>query len=161
MNRSRVKKVILILAGLLVVMQLVQPKRTNPPIDESKTLGAHVHIPPQVDSILDRSCGDCHSDRTVWPWYAHVAPFSWVVVDDVNQGRRHVNFSDWTAQRSPKLASYHLGLICKESQDGSMPPLSYRLIHKNSRLSSDDVKALCSWVYTLVSPADIDQNNRD
>jgi hypothetical protein len=161
MNRDRVKKVLLILAVLAVAAQFTQPKRTNPPIDESKTLRAHVNIPPQVEAILNRSCADCHSNRTVWPWYAHIAPFSWLVVDDVNRGRQHVNFSDWEAQASPKQASYHLGLICKETQDGTMPPITYRIVHKKSQLSSEDVKTVCSWVHTLVGPESIDKNLRD
>ena len=161
MNWGRVKKVFLILAVLAVVAQFAQPKRTNPPTDESKTLSAHVNISRPVETILNRSCADCHSNRTVWPWYAHVAPFSWIVIDDVNRGRQHVNFSDWEAQTSPKQASYHLALICKEAQDGAMPPLTYRIAHKRSRLSSDDVKTLCSWVHTLVGPESIDQNLRD
>ena len=161
MNWSRVKRVFLILGVLAVVAQFVQPRQTNPPIVESRTLKAHVQITPQVEAIMDRSCINCHSNRTVWPWYGHVAPFSWVVVDDVNEGRRHFNLSDWEAQNSPKEASDHLALVCKEVRDGAMPPISYRIIHKESQLSSDDINVLCSWVQNLVGPPASDQNRQN
>jgi hypothetical protein len=114
MNMGRVKIVLGVLAGLLVAAQLVQPKRTNPSVVASRGLEAHVPVPAQVSSILKRSCYDCHSSVTVWPWYSHVAPVSWLLVDDVNQGRSHINFQDWEAQENAEEANEHLRTICKE-----------------------------------------------
>ena len=145
MNRVRVKRVVLASIVLLVFAQLVQPKRTNPPVVPSRSLEAHVQVPPQVQLILKRACGDCHSSDTAWPWYSHVAPISWLITSDVNEGRNHINFQDWEAQKSPEAATEHLALICKEVRDGGMPPFSYRMMHKESRLSSKDMNALCSW----------------
>jgi hypothetical protein len=145
MNMARVKVVIYVLAAIFIIAQFVQPRRTNPPVVASRSLEAHVEVPPDVLPILKRSCGDCHSSETVWPWYSHFAPVSWLVVDDVNTGRSHVNFQDWEAQQNPKEAAEHLGLICKEVRGKDMPPLSYRLIHKDSRLSNQDIEKLCSW----------------
>jgi hypothetical protein len=144
-NKSRVKKVILALIILLVIAQFVQPKRTNPPVVASRSLEAHLPVPAQVSTILKRTCYNCHSSDTLWPWYSHVAPISWLVISDVNEGRSHINFQDWEAQENPKEASEHIGLICKEVRDATMPPLSYRVVHKESRLSSDDVNVLCAW----------------
>jgi hypothetical protein len=95
--------------------------------------------------ILKRACGDCHSSETRWPWYSHVAPISWVVADDVNLGRSHINFQDWEAQENPKEASEHLALICQQVREKGMPPLSYRMMHRESRLSEKDVDAICAW----------------
>jgi hypothetical protein len=145
MNMARVKRVALALIVLAVFAQLVQPKRTNPPVVASRSLEAHVQVPQQVQLILKRACGNCHSNDTVWPWYSHIAPISWLITSDVNQGRHHINFQDWEAQVSPKEATEHLALICKEVRDGGMPPLSYRMMHKDSRLSSEDINVLCSW----------------
>jgi heme-binding protein len=145
MNMARVKIVIYVLAAIFIIAQFVQPLRTNPPVVPSRSLEAHVPVPADVMPILKRSCGDCHSSETVWPWYSHFAPVSWLVVDDVNTGRKHINFQDWEAQENPKEAAEHLGLICKEARTKDMPPLSYRLIHKDSRLSNEDTERLCSW----------------
>ena len=145
MNKARVKMVIFALVAFLIVIQFVQPHRTNPPVIPSKALAVHVTVPDEVQSTLMRACGDCHTNQTIWPWYSHVAPLSWMITDDVNQGRRHMNFQDWEAQESPKQATDHLVDICKEAREKGMPPFSYRLVHKNSRLTPQELDALCSW----------------
>jgi hypothetical protein len=145
MNMIRVKRIALALVVVFLLAQFVQPKRTNPPVVPSRSLEAHVQVPPNVSSILKRACGDCHSSETVWPWYSHIAPVSWFVADDVNMGRSHVNFQDWEAQENPKEAAEHLALICKEVRERGMPPLTYRILHKEARLSEEDVATLCAW----------------
>jgi hypothetical protein len=152
MNMVRVKILATVLAAVFLIAQFVQPKRTNPPVVPSRSLQAHVQVPQDVLPILNRACGDCHSSQTVWPWYSHIAPLSWIVVDDVNTGRSHINFQDWEAQESPKEAAEHLSLICKEVRDRGMPPFSYRLMHKDSRLSKQDIETLCSWSQSVGVP---------
>jgi hypothetical protein len=152
MNKARVKKVLIGLVVLAVAIQIYQPKRTNLPVVPSKGLQAHVMVPPQVESVLERSCYDCHSSSTVWPWYSYVAPASWLVADDVNGARRHINFQDWEAQESPAEANEHLGLICEEIKKSDMPPLQYRIIHRNSVLTPDEISTVCAWSESFVSP---------
>ena len=95
---------------------------------------------------LTRACADCHSNQTEWPWYAHVAPTSWFVVDHVDQGRSHVNFSTWVHPgKEPKDSITRLRLMCREVQSGGMPLTSYELLHWHSWLSADDVKRICDW----------------
>jgi hypothetical protein len=145
MNMIRVKRIALALAAVFLLAQFVQPKRTNPPVAPSRSLEAHVQVPQDVLPILKRACGDCHSSETVWPWYSHVAPLSWLVADDVNTGRSHVNFQDWEAQENPKEAAEHLALICKLVREEGMPPFTYRMLHKAARLSDKEIDAICSW----------------
>ena len=148
MNKARVKKVIFALAVFLIVIQFAQPKRTNPPIIPSKALAAHVQVPEEVQSIVMRAYGNCHSNQTEWPWYSHIAPLSWVITDDVNQGRRHMNFQDWDA-RIRKQASAPPLDICKEVREKGMPPFTYRMMHENARLTPQEIDALCSWFKSL------------
>ena len=148
MNKARVKKVILALAAFLIVIQFVQPKRTNPPIVPSRALAAHVRVPEEVQSILMRACGNCHSNQTVWPWYSHIAPISWLITDDVNQGRRHMNLQDWEA-RIPRHPFDPQRDICKEVRDKGMPPFTYRMVHKEARLTPQEIDTLCSWFQSL------------
>jgi hypothetical protein len=145
MNKARVKKVLVALVVFLVVIQIFQPRRTNPPAVSSRSLTAHVHVPEDVYSALNHSCGDCHSTQTHWPWYSHVAPLSWVITDDVNEGRRHMNFEDWEAQEDPKQANDRLIDICEEIKKQGMPPFSYRLVHKDIRLKPQEIASICSW----------------
>ncbi|HVA95538.1 MAG TPA: heme-binding domain-containing protein [Candidatus Dormibacteraeota bacterium] len=154
MRRAIVKWVVIGLAAFLIVIQFIQPRRTNPPVIAAHTLQAHMEVPAQVQSILKRSCYDCHSSATVWPWYSHVAPVSWFVISHVNGGRRHINFQDWNAQVNTEKGKENLGRICNLVRDGSMPLASYRIMHKDSYLSAQDVNTLCAWSQKVGTPPD-------
>jgi len=134
--------------GVIVAVQLIRPARTNPPTDPSRTLAASMPVPPAAQSVLERSCRDCHSNDTRWPWYSNVAPMSWMLIDHVNSGRRHFNYSDW-AGYAPEKSRKVLHDICEETQQGSMPVGSYTLIHRDARLSDADVQTLCAWTKAL------------
>src|ERR1044071_9091520 len=110
--RKILKWTAVVLAALFGALQFVRPARTNPPVDESRTIAAHLSVTPEVAAILDRSCNDCHSNVTRWPWYSNVAPVSWFVVDHVNVGRSEMNFSDW-AQYPTRQQGGLLKEICK------------------------------------------------
>lgn len=130
---------------LFVLLQLVgQEERTNPAIDESKTLESNSHVTPEVSAIVTRSCNDCHSNKTVWPWYSNVAPVSWTVISHVTNGRRFLNFSEW-AKYDERERDHLLAEMCKMSKSGFMPLQSYTRMHRNAKLSEGDVKALCDW----------------
>jgi Haem-binding domain len=138
------KRSILALGLFLVAAQIYRPARTNPPIDYKQQIRAIFAEEPAIASILDRSCNDCHSNRTVWPWYSNVAPASWLVVSDVNRGRRQANFSEWrtyTADKRSKL----LEAICKEVTEGDMPPITYTPMHSAAKLTKADAQEICRW----------------
>src|SRR5574341_1694237 len=71
--------------------------RRNPPVVPTEPVEANAMLTPQVAAVLDRACRDCHTNRTVWPWYSTVPPVSWMVLDHVNHGRSHLNFSTWAS----------------------------------------------------------------
>ena len=133
------------LIGFLVAFiaaQAFRPERTNPPSTPGASLLAHAT--PEVAGILNRACRDCHSNDTRWPWYTNVAPTSWFVADHVNHGREHFNYSQWTSideDEQDKL----LGAMCSLSQRGRMPLPSYLIVHRDAKVSPDDVKTLCAW----------------
>jgi hypothetical protein len=139
-----VKWLLIIVALVFVAIQFRRPARTNPPVDESQTIFARAQMTPQVTAILDRSCRDCHSNKTVWPWYTNFAPISWFIVDHVNQGRQHVNLSEW-GRLDQDRQDKKLRQICDEVTDGAMPLSTYTPLHPGSKLSSEDMKALCDW----------------
>jgi len=157
MNIARTRKIVLGAIVLLAVIQVIQPGRTNPPVTPSRSLEAHVAIPQPVQQVLQRSCYDCHSNATVWPWYSHVAPVSWYVARDVNVARGHINFQDWEAQVNAAEGKEHLGLICKLVREGKMPPADYRFIHSGTNLSADEVNAVCAWSQQFGSGEDSDK----
>jgi Haem-binding domain len=129
---------------LFVGLQFVRPARTNPAVDQSQTIHARLQVTPEVAAILDRSCQDCHSNTTRWPWYSNVAPVSWLLTDHVNEGRQHLNLSEW-GRYDNRRAKKKLEAMCDEVKDGAMPIRSYTLIHRGTKLSAEDVKTLCDW----------------
>lgn len=138
------KWVAIVLALGVIGIQIVRPARTNPAVDQSQTLEAHTRMTPEVAKIFERSCNDCHSHKTVWPWYTNVAPVSWWVIDHVNHGRSHMNYSEWGKLR-PADQAKSLQEICDEVLDGNMPLPSYLPMHPNARLSEQDKKVICDW----------------
>ena len=105
----------------------------------------YVNVPEDVDAALRRACGDCHSNQTTWPQYSHIAPLSWVITDDVNQGRRHMNLDDWHPQGDAGKANELLTDICKEVRTTGMPPFSYRLVHRDVALNPQEIGSVCEW----------------
>jgi cytochrome c551/c552 len=129
---------------IFIGIQFIRPALTNPPVDESQTIVARTQMTPEVSSILDRSCRDCHSNKTIWPWYTKLAPVSWWLADHVNQGRQDLNMSEWG--KLPKdRQDRKLRQMCDEIQDGMMPLSSYLPMHPTARLSDQDKKTLCDW----------------
>lgn len=125
-------------------IQLARPARTNPPTDPSRTLAAIKHLPPDVQDVLERGCRDCHSHDTRWPWYSEVAPVSWLVIDDVNHGRRHFNYSDWAQQDQDHIPEV-LKNICDLTRKKDMPLPIYLWLHSDARPSDRDIATLCDW----------------
>jgi hypothetical protein len=119
-------------------MQLVPAEKTNPPVISD------IDAPAEIREILRRSCYDCHSHETRWPWYSYVAPMSWFVVDHVDAGRADLNFSDWPVFdfEAQDLAFEDIG---QQIEQGEMPLTSYLLLHPSARLSDDDKRRLLRW----------------
>jgi hypothetical protein len=143
---------IVVVAALLLVLaiQLYRPSTTNPISDRTRDIRSVLTVEPQVASVIDRSCSDCHSNQTVWPWYSHVAPASWLVVSDVNRGRAAMNFSDWT-KYSAKQQREYLEDICSEISQGEMPAVQYTLMHSEARLTTAEKAAMCRWTSGALS----------
>ena len=134
-----------VIAGaLLLVIQVVRPAKSNPAVDERKTIQVSTALPTAVGAILDRSCNDCHSSKTLWPWYSNIAPASWYLVYDVNKGRKELSFSDWGSYNTRRTAK-KLQEICEQLEKGKMPTKAYVLLHPTARLSEADKRLLCDW----------------
>jgi hypothetical protein len=125
-------------------MQLTAPARTNPAADPALRLEASSNVPAPVAATLRRACFDCHSNDTRWPWYSRVAPTSWLVVHDVNEGRGQMNFSHWGEYNEYDRADM-LDEACKLATSGRMPLRPYLLMHRDAQLSREDLDALCAW----------------
>lgn len=128
----------------LIIAQFFGPAKTNPASDASQSIESCLQLTPPVAAILDRSCNDCHSNKTRWPWYSNVAPVSWFVIDHVDEGRQNLNFSEW-GRINQRDVDGMLKQICREVESEGMPLGSYTPLHPGSRLSAEDRKLICDW----------------
>jgi len=138
----RLKQTAIVFVVVLATAQLVRPERANPATDASRTIQAHMGTTSGLVAVLDRSCRDCHSNGTVWPWYTHIAPASWLMASGVTKGRQAVNFSEWAAY-SPEQQRMLLALSCDDVTSGKMPG-PYTLLRPETRLSAQDVETICA-----------------
>ena len=127
---------------LFAAIQFVPVDRSNPPVE------AAIAAPPDVQAILKRACFDCHSNETVWPWYASVAPMSWLVAKDVREGRKNINFSNWGKLTERKQAGAARAMW-REVEEGKMPLPAYLSMHIEAELTEADKAALRAWAASL------------
>ena len=126
------------LVVLLVAMQFVPIARTNPPVESD------VPVAAELKAILRRACYDCHSNETRWPWYSRVAPVSWLLANDVKEGRREVNFSVWN-QYTENRRARKLKEIVEQLEGNKMPQWYYVLVHPEAKLSASDKEMIINW----------------
>jgi len=140
--RRRRKQAIVVFVVILAAAQLVRPSPANPPTDSTRTIQAH-ETTKGLATVLDRSCGDCHSNATVWSsWYTQIAPLSWLMAHEVAEGRNAVNFSEWAAYSAAQQRTL-LAASCDDAKSGKMPG-PYPFFKPETRLSPQDVETICT-----------------
>jgi hypothetical protein len=132
------KRVFVVVALLFAAIQLVPfgHDHTNPPVIQAPTWSS-----PEVATLARRACFDCHSNQTHWPWYSNVAPMSWLVVRDVKEGRKHLNFSEF--QRPQKKAR----AAAEEVHGDEMPPWFYLQLHPEARITDAEKRTLADGFF--------------
>ncbi len=143
---SRRRKLLLIMLGLpiigFILIQIIPvgsffsvlARDPNPPVTQTIQWDS-----PETERLVRMACFDCHSNETVWPWYANIAPVSWLVTRDVNRGRIGLNFSEMTAENF-KLDHFEAHL------NWNMPPKLYTLIHPEANLTDDQKATLLAGI---------------
>jgi mono/diheme cytochrome c family protein len=123
---SNLRAGLLIVAGLFVLIQLVPYGRghSNPSVTRATSFDS-----PRTEQLVSDACGACHSNLTSWPIESNLAPASWLIQRDVEEGRGILNFSEWDH------AQADLNRVVYAVRGGEMPPLQYELLHPSSRLS--------------------------
>lgn len=121
------------LAGFFILIQFIPygHQHTNPPVLKEPAWDS-----PQTRALAKRTCFDCHSNETKWPWYSHVAPISWLVQDDVDGGRHHLNFSEFDKKQE------HAHHAAEEVESGEMPIWFYVPLHPPAKLTPAEKSAL-------------------
>ena len=141
---ANMKRIItIIIVGLLAVFLLIQlvpfgHQHSNPPVVQEPKWDS-----PQTRELAKRACFDCHSNETIWPWYSNVAPVSWLVQQDVDEGRRYLNFSDWGRVRE----AHEIPEVITRNR---MPPSNFQIMHPEARLTQAEKDVLVSGITATV-----------
>jgi hypothetical protein len=142
------KKLLKILAVLVAVafvaIQFWRPSFTNPPLVAGQSIEETMHVPSEVQMVLSRSCNDCHSNKTLYPWYSQVSPASWFMAGHISEGRAELNFSEWGTY-SVEKKQRRLEEICEMVEKGAMPLPSYLWVHFDAELAPSQRVMICDW----------------
>lgn len=133
-------KLLIFILVILIAIQFVPLDQTNPPIID----GQEIEMPDDVKAIMKKSCYDCHSNETVWPAYSKIAPFSWLISHDVDEGRADINFSEWnTYSDVDKIDIFEE--IWEEIEKEDMPLPYYTILHSEAEITPESKKILVDW----------------
>lgn len=145
MLKKTVRIVLIVVAALLLVIQLVPYGRDH---DSPLVVEEPDWDQPRTRELAVRACFDCHSNETHWPWYSHVAPVSWLVQSDVDEGRRVIDFSEWNRVYE------EAGESAEAVIEGEMPPWYYVALHPSAKLSADEQDELVRGLTATLGRAD-------
>jgi len=139
-----VKKIAIALLVVLVGMQFFRPDKNQAEGDYVAAFVAETQPSPEVQGILKSACYDCHSANTNYPWYSNVAPISYWLADHIEEGKEHLDFSDW-ANYTAKKKDHKLEELVEEVKEGEMPLNEYTWTHADARLTQEQITALLTW----------------
>jgi hypothetical protein len=138
-----IKKLLLALLVVLLVLQAFRPEKNNSGNKEND-ISSLYPVPSNVEQILTKACNDCHSNNTVYPWYAEIQPVAWWLDDHVKDGKKHLNFNEFASYRLAK--QYHkLEEVFDEVKIGEMPLESYTVVHRDAKLTEAERSILMDW----------------
>jgi len=140
----KIKIIFWILIAIFLIIQFIPSGRPEVKKDNPKDLLANNIVPDEIANMLKTSCYDCHSNETVYPWYAYVAPVSWLVSRDIRKGHEKLNFSEWENLNKIKKAE-HLDSMSDELESEEMPLPIYLLMHSNAKLTPEQRQTLIDW----------------
>jgi uncharacterized membrane protein len=131
---------VLVFIGIQFVPNELPPVQTNNPGDIIQS-GI---VSQEISALIKTSCYSCHSNETIYPWYSHVAPSSWLVAKDVREGREELNFSTWQENDMIKKLGY-LDDISSVIDDESMPMEIYTFMHPSAKLTDEQRELIVAW----------------
>lgn len=138
------KRLLLILLIGFVVIQFFRPEKNVSAQTSRNDITTLYTMPGDVKNIMERACYDCHSNNTRYPWYAEIQPVAWWMADHVEEGKEHINYSEFAAYGLRK--QYHKMEETEEMvKENHMPLDSYTWMHKDAKLTSEERQRLSQW----------------
>lgn len=143
-KRKWLKRTLVVLLLIFVGMQFIRIDKSHPKIVERNDFIHMTQPPKDIEVLLKNACYDCHSYKTEYPWYSNVAPVSWALADHIEEGRKHLNFSEWR-KYSQKARNHKLHECEEEVEEGEMPLDSYTWTHGDAKLTKAQKEKLADW----------------
>jgi len=140
-----IKKILLAFGILVIIIQFIRPVHNKNGQVLNTDISKTIVISDSVKTILKNACYDCHSNNTNYPWYSNVQPMDWLMSYHIKNGKNELNFSEF-GNYSPRKQVSKLSGIANSIQDDIMPLTSYKLMHKNARLTTIEKTRLINWV---------------
>ncbi|MEN9415140.1 MAG: hypothetical protein RLZ62_1444, partial [Bacteroidota bacterium] len=137
------KKVLLGLLGVLLIIQFIHPEKNDSGATPGDIAGKY-SVPDEVMSVLKPACYDCHSNQTRYPWYASIQPVAWWLAEHVNDGKKHLNFHEFTT-RKIAVQNHKLEEIVEMVKEEEMPLGSYTWTHADARLTDAQRELIVNW----------------
>lgn len=139
-----IKRFLILALIALVIIQFISAEKNEGGYESLNAFETETKPSDEVAALLKSACYDCHSNQTEYPWYSNLAPVSFFLADHVEDGKRHLNFSDWDSY-SAKRKDHKLDELIEEVEGGEMPLESYTLIHTDAKLDAAQTEALVNW----------------
>lgn len=133
-----------IVFGVLIIIQFFRIDKTIKPINTKTDYISVAQTNPEISTILKNACYDCHSNQPTYPWYTNIAPVSWWIKNHINEGSRHLNFSEWETYTS-KRKDHKLEECIEMIEEGEMPMNSYTWMHREAKLTNAQRTLLIDW----------------
>lgn len=143
------KKIALGLVILFIAIQFIRPDKNISTEPSASNIATHYNTPDDVKAILERSCYDCHSNNTRYPWYASIQPVAWWLDHHIEEGKGEVNFDEFMTLK-PKKAHHKMDEVNEMVTEGEMPLKSYTWIHRDAKLSRDEKTVISNWALAVM-----------
>lgn len=138
------KKIAIGLLVVLILMQFFRPEKNISTGISPNDITTKYKLPPEIAGILQKSCYDCHSNNTVYPWYSHIQPLGWWLADHIKEGKKHLNFSEFATYKA-KRADHKMEEIIEQLEGRLMPLGSYTSMHSDAKLNEGQRGLLINW----------------
>lgn len=139
-----IRKILLVLLLALIVIQFIHPARNKAEGAQANFIGNKYPVPQDVKDILAKACYDCHSNNSRYPWYSKLQPVDWWITNHIKEGKAEFNFDEYLA-RSPRYQYNKIHDVSELTEKHEMPLNSYLWIHKDAKLTDDEIKKVVNW----------------
>lgn len=155
--KQPMKKILLILVVMLIAIQFFQPEKNISSVKSVNHISNKYPIPDNVRVTLEKSCYDCHSNNTRYPWYAKLQPVAWWLNSHVDEGKGEINFDEFLTYPAKK-ARHKMEEVNEMVKEGEMPLNSYTWVHKEAVLSQTEKLAIANWAVSTMKVIEAENN---